>query len=55
MDGVNIFGELISSNNNITKQKEPPGNGLKYLDRSGNFDIGNKSLANVKNILRKVW
>ena len=47
MTGVNIFGEVSSPNKNITVQKGPPGIGFKYLDRSGNYDIGKKRLANV--------
>ena len=47
MTGVNIFGEVLSSNKNITVQRGPPGIGFKYLDGSGNFDIGKKRLANV--------
>ena len=37
----------ISSNKNITVQRGPPGIGFKYLDGSGNFDIGKKRLVNV--------
>ena len=45
MSGVNIFGEaLLSSNKN---NRGPPGIGFKYLEGSGNCDIGKKRLANV--------
>ena len=47
MSGVNIFGKALSSTKNITVQKGPPGIGFKYLDGSGNFDIGKKRLTNV--------
>ena len=44
---VNIFGEALTSNKNITVQRGHPGIGFKYLDGSGNFNIGKKRLANV--------
>ena len=47
MSGVNIFCEALSSNKNITVQRGPTGIGFKYLDGSGNFNIGKKRLANV--------
>ena len=31
MSGVNIFGEALSSNKNITVQIGPPGIGFKYV------------------------
>lgn len=43
---VDIFGR--SNSNSVVIQKGAPGIGFKYLDDLGNFDIGNKRLANVK-------
>ena len=47
MSGVNIFGEPLQLNTNLTSQRSPAGVGFKYLDAKGNFDIGKKRLANV--------
>ena len=47
MTGVNIFGEALSSNKNITVQKRPPGIGFKLYVRSDNFAIEKKRLANA--------
>ena len=48
MDGVNIFGESLSSNKSKTKQRGPPAIGFKYLHGYGNkFNIDNTRLANV--------
>ena len=45
MSGVNIFGEALSSNKNITVQRGLPSIGFKYLDGSGNFNIGTKKIG----------
>ena len=47
MSGVNIFGEPLQLNKNLTPQRGPAGVGFKYLDAIGNFDINKKRLANV--------
>ena len=47
MSGVNIFGEPLQLNKNLTPQRGPAGVGLRYLDAIGNFDINKKRLANV--------
>ena len=47
MSGVNIFGEPLQLNKNLTPQRGPAGVGFRYLDAIGNFDINNKRLANV--------
>ena len=47
MSGVNIFGEPLQLNENLTPQRGPAGVGLRYLDAIGNFDINKKRLANV--------
>ena len=47
MSGVNIFGEPLQPNKNLTPQRGPAGVGFKYLDAIGNFDINKKRLANV--------
>ena len=47
MSGVNIFGEPLQLNENLTPQRGPAGVGFRYLDAIGNFDINNKRLANV--------
>ena len=47
MSGVNIFGEPLQLNKNLTPQQGPAGVGFKYLDAIGNFDINKKRLANV--------
>ena len=47
MSRVNIFGEPLQLNTNLTPQQGPAGVGIKYLDAKGNFDIGKKRLANV--------
>ena len=47
MSGVNIFGEPLQLNKNITPQWGPAGVGFRYLDAIGNFDINKKRLANV--------
>ena len=47
MSGVNIFGEPLQLNKNLTPQRGPAGVGYKYLDAIGNFDINKKRLANV--------
>ena len=47
MSGVNIFGEPLQLNKNLTPQRGPAGVGFRYLDAIGNFDINKKILANV--------
>ena len=47
MSGVNIFGEPLQLNKNLTPQRGPAGVGFRYLDAIGNFDISKKRLANV--------
>ena len=47
MSGVNIFGEPLQLNKNLTPQWGPAGVGFRYLDAIGNFDINKKRLANV--------
>ena len=47
MSGVNIFGEPLQLNKNLTLQRGPAGVGFRYLDAIGNFDINKKRLANV--------
>ena len=47
MSGVNIFGEQLQLNENLTPQRGPAGVGFRYLDAIGNFDINKKRLANV--------
>ena len=47
MSGVNIFGEPLQLNKNLTPQRGPAGVGFRYLDAIGNFDINRKRLANV--------
>ena len=47
MSGVNIFGEQLQLNKNLTPQRGPAGVGFRYLDAIGNFDINKKRLANV--------
>ena len=47
MSGVNIFGEPLQHNKNLTPQRGPAGVGFRYLDAIGNFDINKKRLANV--------
>ena len=47
MSGVNIFGEPLQQNKNLTPQRGPAGVGFRYLDAIGNFDINKKRLANV--------
>ena len=47
MSGVNIFGEPLQLNKNLTPQMGPAGVGFRYLDAIGNFDINKKRLANV--------
>ena len=47
MSGVNIFGEPLQLNKNLTSQRGPAGVGFRYLDAIGNFDINKKRLANV--------
>ena len=47
MLGVNIFGEPLQLNKNLTPQRGPAGVGFRYLDAIGNFDINKKRLANV--------
>ena len=47
MSGVNIFGEPLQLNKNLTPQRGPAGVGFRYLDAVGNFDINKKRLANV--------
>ena len=47
MSGVNIFGEPLQLNENLTPQRGPAGVGFIYLDAIGNFDINKKRLANV--------
>ena len=47
MSGVNIFGEPLQLNKNLTPQRGPAGEGFRYLDAIGNFDINKKRLANV--------
>ena len=47
MSGVNIFGEALQLNENLTPQRGPAGVGFRYLDAIGNFDINKKRLANV--------
>ena len=47
MSGVNIFGEPLQLNENLTPQRGPAGVGFRYLDAIGNFDINKKRLANV--------
>ena len=47
MSGVNIFGEPLQLNKNLTPQRGPAGIGFRYLDAIGNFDINKKRLANV--------
>ena len=47
MSGVNIFGEPLQLNKNLTPQRGPAGVGFGYLDAIGNFDINKKRLANV--------
>ena len=47
MSGVNIFGEPLQLNKNLTPQRSPAGVGFRYLDAIGNFDINKKRLANV--------
>ena len=38
MSGVNIFGEPLQLNENLTPQRGPAGVGFRYLDAIGNFD-----------------
>ena len=47
MSGVNIFGEPLQLNKNLTPQRGPAGVGFRYLDAIGNFVINKKRLANV--------
>ena len=47
MSGVNIFGEPLQLNKNLTPQRGPAGVGFRYLDAIGIFDINKKRLANV--------
>ena len=47
MSGVNIFGEPLQLNKNLTPQRGPARVGFRYLDAIGNFDINKKRLANV--------
>ena len=47
MSGVNIFGEPLQLNENLTPQRGPAGVGFRYLNAIGNFDINKKRLANV--------
>ena len=47
MSEVNIFGEPLQLNKNLTPQRGPAGVGFRYLDAIGNFDINKKRLANV--------
>ena len=47
MSGVNIFGEPLQLNKNLTPQRGPAGVGFRYLDAILNFDINKKRLANV--------
>ena len=47
MSGVNIFGEPLQLNENLTPQRGLAGVGFRYLDAIGNFDINKKRLANV--------
>ena len=47
MSGVNIFGEPLQLNKNLTPQRGLAGVGFKYLDAIENFDINKKRLANV--------
>ena len=47
MSGVNIFGEPLQLDENLTPQRGPAGVGFRYLDAIGNFDINKKRLANV--------
>ena len=47
MSGVNIFGEPLQLNKNLTPQRDPAGVGFRYLDAIANFDINKKRLANV--------
>ena len=47
MSGVNIFGEPLQLNKNLTPQRGPAGVGFRYLDAIGNFYINKKRLANV--------
>ena len=47
MSGVNIFGEPLQLNENLTPQRGPAGVGFRYLDAIGNFDINKNRLANV--------
>ena len=47
MSGVNIFGEPLQLNKNLTPQRGPAGVGFRYLDAIGNFDINKKRLANM--------
>ena len=47
MSGVDIFGEPLQLNENLTPQRGPAGVGFRYLDAIGNFDINKKRLANV--------
>ena len=47
MSGVNIFGEPLQLNKNLTPKRGPAGVGFRYLDAIGNFDINKKRLANV--------
>ena len=47
MSGVNIYGEPLQLNINLTPQRGPAGVDFRYLDAIGNFDINKKRLANV--------
>ena len=47
MSGVDIFGEPLQLNKNLTPQRGPAGVVFRYLDAIGNFDINKKRLANV--------
>ena len=47
MSRVNVFGEPLQLNKNLTPQRGPAGVGFRYLDAIGNFDINKKRLANV--------
>lgn len=47
MKGVNIFGLGMQTNTSSNGLQGPRGIGFRYLDNEGNFDIGDKRLANV--------
>ena len=54
MSGVNIFGEQLQLNKNLTPQRGPAGVGFRYLDAIGNFDINKKRLSIMMQLTKNI-